>query len=32
MELRMVSDNCAQRRFMWRVAHLHVFFTRVAQG
>ncbi|MCI44928.1 hypothetical protein A2U01_0066167 [Trifolium medium] len=32
IEHRMVSDNCAPRRFKWRVAHLHVFFTRVAQG
>ncbi|MCI62740.1 hypothetical protein A2U01_0083997, partial [Trifolium medium] len=26
-----VSGYCASRRFMWRVAHLHLFITRVAQ-
>ncbi|MCI51627.1 hypothetical protein A2U01_0072871, partial [Trifolium medium] len=25
------SAICASRRFMWRVAHLQQFFTRVAQ-
>ncbi|MCI71861.1 hypothetical protein A2U01_0093124, partial [Trifolium medium] len=25
------SVSCASRRFIWRVAHLHLFFTRVAQ-
>ncbi|MCI65070.1 hypothetical protein A2U01_0086328, partial [Trifolium medium] len=32
IEHRMVSDSCAPCRFMWRIGHLHVFFTRVAQG